>query len=92
MPDWKAEVRTRLGTLETTARAEEIVEEMGGHLEERYREQRGSGASEEEARRAVLDELTGPLLRDELRRAVRALPQERPPLGAPSARCARAGD
>lgn len=86
MPDWKAEVRDRLGDIGASpVRAEEIVEEMGDHLEDRYRERLAGGASEAEARRAVLEELEGPLLRDELRRAVPSAPPLPPVLGAPSA-------
>jgi putative ABC transport system permease protein len=84
MPDWKAEVRSRLADLPLApGRADEIAEELGDHLQDRYREHRMAGLTEDEARRAVLSEL--PLLREELRRTERAVSAPVSPLGAPPA-------
>src|SRR5262245_136422 len=85
MPDWKPEIRRRLAGLSLEpARAEEIAEELSQHLEDRYAELVGCCASEEEAWRVVLEELTSEdALRDELRRLERAaLPA--PVLGGPA--------
>lgn len=57
MPDWKNLVRERLAPLGLNAAAElDLVEELAQHLEDRYRESRSGGASEQEAyREAVLE-------------------------------------
>jgi len=56
MPDWAARVRPRLSTLHLSpTREREIVEELSQHLEDRWRELRAGGASEEEAERLALD-------------------------------------
>jgi hypothetical protein len=50
MPDWRAYVRDRLGSLRCAqAEKEEIATELAGHLEERYAVLRTEGMSEEEA-------------------------------------------
>jgi len=60
MLDWNAEIRKQLAGLNLApAREAEIVEELAQHAEDRYRELESGGASESEARRAVLNELTG---------------------------------
>jgi putative ABC transport system permease protein len=61
MPDFRAEVRRRLArwNLPPTREAE-IVEELSQHLEEEYEDALGRGASEDEARRAVLKDLKLP--------------------------------
>ncbi|HEX7318320.1 MAG TPA: ABC transporter permease [Pyrinomonadaceae bacterium] len=59
MPDWRDEVRRRLAGLRLSpTRETEIVEELSQHLEDRYEQAVRSGATEEEARRAALQELT----------------------------------
>ena len=61
MPDFKFEIRTSLASLNLSpTREEEIVEELSQDLQERFEEALSHGASEEEARRVVLDELTFP--------------------------------
>src|SRR5438132_6947645 len=61
MPDFKSEIRTSLATLNLSpTREEEIVEELSQDLEERFEEALSHGASEEEAKQVVLDELTLP--------------------------------
>src|SRR5262245_56596569 len=70
MPDWKPEIRRRLAGLQLTpTREAAIVEELAQHLEECYAELLTSGATETEARRQTLAELSGSeLLARELRR------------------------
>ncbi|HEV7890219.1 MAG TPA: ABC transporter permease [Pyrinomonadaceae bacterium] len=78
MPDWKAEVRSRLSrTGLAPEREAEIVEELAQHLEDRYEQSLASGAAEDEARRAALLELNeGDLLAHELRRVERPARRE----------------
>ena len=74
-PDWKPELRARLlGLSADPARIDDIVEELAQHLDDRYRELVESGVSDEQARRAALDELAAPHV---LGKALR--PLERPP-------------
>src|SRR5437763_15906474 len=69
MPDFRAEIRARLAELRLAPMREaEIVEELSQHLTEQYEEQMTHGASEEEARQCVFEELNTPaLLERELR-------------------------
>ena len=69
MPDWNEQIRQQLGILNLKpAREAEIVEELAQHAEDRYRELRGGGATETEARRIALEETGGhELLARELR-------------------------
>ena len=87
MPDWKPEIRGRLADLDLDpVRSEEIVLELAQHLDDRYGELLGHGASEADARRVVLEELaTGDVLRDELRRLERPADPAPPVLGKPVA-------
>jgi putative ABC transport system permease protein len=58
--DWASLVRDRLPAITGDgARDEEIVEELGQHLAQRYEEARGRGASEQEAVARALSELAG---------------------------------
>ncbi len=58
MPDWKKIVRERLAPLRLNATAEsDLTEELAQHLEDRYRELRSGGASDEEAHRQVISDL-----------------------------------
>src|SRR5256714_541214 len=70
MPDFRAEIRARLAELRLAPMREaEIVEELSQHLAEQYEEQMTHGASEEEARQCVFEELSAPdLLERELQR------------------------
>ena len=55
MPDWKAEVHTRLASLNLSpTREAEIVDELSQHLDDRYRESIAGGASPEDATRLAL--------------------------------------
>src|SRR5215831_14419253 len=78
MPDFKAEISVRLSELQLSpAREAEIVEELSQHLEQEYERAVSGGASEEEAREKVLDELnTSVLLRRELRNVERRVSQD----------------
>lgn len=86
MPDWAGEVRRRLAGLPLDpARADEIVEELVQHLEQRREELRGRGTPPAEAERLLLEELTaGHALEDGLRRLERAAGPPLPALGAPA--------
>ncbi len=58
MPDWKSIVRARIAFLRLEGSAEEdLTEEFAQHLEDRYREYRSGGATEEEAYRKSILEL-----------------------------------
>jgi putative ABC transport system permease protein len=70
MPDWREEIRTRLAGLRIEpAHESEIVEELAQHLDDVYECALANGLSEDEARRAAIDELADPnLLPNELKR------------------------
>jgi predicted permease len=78
MPDWKEEIARRLASLKLApAREAEIVEEVTQHLEDRYQELVAGGATEEEARRLALEELSDEeLLARGLRRVEQEVTQE----------------
>ncbi|MGB9487993.1 MAG: permease prefix domain 1-containing protein, partial [Terriglobia bacterium] len=78
MRDWSREVLRRLASLNLPpAREAEIVEEVAQHLEDRYRELVGGGATEQEARRVACEELSDEdLLARGLRRVEQEVPQE----------------
>jgi predicted permease len=58
MPDWKRIVRDRIAPLRLDPTAElDLVEEFSQHLEDRYRELRSGGASDEKAYRNAISEL-----------------------------------
>ena len=78
MPEFKEEIRKRLEGLSLSpAREAEIVEELSQHLEDQYEQTLTGGASEEEARRAVLSELDeNDLLAPALKRVERRAPLE----------------
>jgi putative ABC transport system permease protein len=68
MPDFKVEIRARLAELRLPpVREAEILEELAQHLAEQYEDAMTRGASEEEARQRVFEELNAPdLLEREL--------------------------
>src|SRR5499427_478675 len=78
MPDFKAEIGARLSELQLSpTREAEIVEELSQHLEQEYERALSGGASEEEAREKVVEELnTSDLLRRELKNVERRVSQE----------------
>ncbi len=58
MPDWKIELRNLLSPLNLApTREADILEELALHAEDRFHELVNRGVSENDARRAVLDEL-----------------------------------
>src|SRR5208337_3194653 len=59
MHTWNQEIRKRLAGLNLSpAREAEIIEEVAQHLEDRYQELVAAGATVEEGRRLVLQELS----------------------------------
>ena len=78
MIDWKEQIAERLADLKLApTREAEIVEELAQHLDQRYQELRLGGNADEEARRAVLAELSeGSLLAGELSRVERCFAHE----------------
>ncbi|MFY9611385.1 MAG: ABC transporter permease [Blastocatellia bacterium] len=84
MPEWEDEIRWQLAGLRLEpAREAEIVEELAQHLDDRYRELLGAGASPDLASRAVLAELSeSQLLAQEMRRAEERIYREPIELGA----------
>jgi predicted permease len=57
MPDWTRHVRPRLSSLRLSpTRENDIIEELSQHLDDRWREVRSGGASEDEATRLTLAE------------------------------------
>jgi len=77
MPDWTEHVRPRLASLRLSpAREAEIVDELSQHLEDRWRELRAGGASEDEATRLALAGFRGG---DLLGRSMAPLKQARTP-------------
>jgi len=74
MHEWSQEILKRLASLNLPpAREAEIVEEVAQHLEDRYRELVAGGATEKEARRAALEELSE---EDLLARGLRQVEQD----------------
>jgi putative ABC transport system permease protein len=78
MPDWKAEIARWLSSLKLdSARENEMIEELSQHLEDRYQELVSAGATDADARRGVLRELSYENLLGQARhRMVREAPQE----------------
>jgi predicted permease len=86
MPDWSEEIRKQLADLRLApAREAEIVEELAQHAQDRYRELESGGATEAEAHRITLEELSGhELLANGLRAIERTDAPEPIALGAGS--------
>ena len=77
MPDWKKEIRRRIARLKLApARESEIVEELAQHLDDRYRALLAGGASDIDAERLILAELSENELFSELKRVEREIPSE----------------
>src|SRR5690348_9001437 len=74
MPDWKREILGRLASVQPVPkRADEILEEMSQHLDDRYRELLATGEPESIAYRKAMDEFSeGDLLERNLRTLKRA--------------------
>ena len=59
MPEWKREINQQLADLNLPpAREAEIVEEVAQHLDDRYRELLASGATDTDAHRIALEEIS----------------------------------
>ncbi|HEY6305385.1 MAG TPA: ABC transporter permease [Candidatus Angelobacter sp.] len=59
MPDWREEIRQRLGALDLDpSREAEIIEELSGHAADRYQEHLRRGLTEEDAYQRTLAELS----------------------------------
>jgi putative ABC transport system permease protein len=91
--EWKKAIRKRLANLRLVPmRESEIVEEMAQHMQDRYTELLASGATVDEARRAVLAELKrGRRLARELARTQQMMPADRVVLGAERVGAERGG-
>jgi hypothetical protein len=78
MPDWKQEINERLASLNfEPMREAAIVEELAQYLDDHHAELLAGGATEGEAERRTLAELSGSEILDrELRRMERQVPQE----------------
>src|SRR2546421_5729093 len=83
MPDFKIEIRARLTEVGLSpVREAEIVEELSQHLEDEYERALSCGASEEEARQQVIEQLSAPdLLGSELKHVERRISQNPVTLG-----------
>jgi putative ABC transport system permease protein len=77
MPDFKEEIRRRLHSLRLSpAREDEIADELSQHLEDQYEQALSRGATEEEAREAVLTEFNqADVLARSLKGVERRVPQ-----------------
>ena len=84
MPEWKQEIRERMAGLKLEpAREMEIVDELAQHLDDLHAELRTGGATEEEAAREALAELSErELLQQELLRVESQVEQEPIVLGS----------
>src|SRR5262245_33177620 len=84
MPGWKPEIRRRLATLRLEpTREAAIVEELSQHLEDCYAELLAGGATEAEAARRTMAELSeSEIFERELRRVERQVMPEQIALGA----------
>jgi len=78
LPDWKPEIRRRLANLKLEpTREAAIVEELAQHLDDCYAESLSGGATEDDAHRTALAELSeSELLQRELRRVERQVAPE----------------
>ena len=87
MPDWNDEIRRRLAEVRLSAADEaNVIEELQQHLDDRYQDLRGRGASDADARRAALEELgEDGFLEGRMRGAMKRVP-EPVPLGAQEGR------
>lgn len=84
MPDWTQDIRRRLAGLKLEpAREIEIIEELSQHLEDHYGELLAGGVSGDDARLAILSELSQcDLLARELNKVEHTVTQEPVVLGA----------
>jgi predicted permease len=83
MPDWKNIVRSRVVSLDLEATAElDLIDELGQHLDDRYRELCDGGANDREAYEKTLSELDDMYpLRAELAREIQRPGHDAVPVG-----------
>src|SRR5688572_24109116 len=83
MPDWKSEIRQRLGTLNLPPlREASIVEEVAAYLDDCYAEFLANGASPEDAHQRTFEQLgSNEVLARELQRAARETASQHVVLG-----------
>jgi predicted permease len=88
MPDWRTLVAVRLASLTLRPERErDIIDELSQHLDERYRELRAGGVTEDEAARLAIDEIDdGDLLAREMRTLKQAAAPQPIPSGMPRRR------
>jgi predicted permease len=88
MPEWKRLIAARLASLRLRPERErDIVDELSQHLDERYRELRADGVTEDEAVRLAIDEIDeGDLLAREMRTLKQARAPQPIPAGLPQRR------
>ena len=87
MPDFKSEVRRSIAGLKLSAADEEqIVEELSQHLEEQFENAINHGASDEEAKQLVLDDLSASELLSGQLESLKPRAPRTAPIGAPKAR------
>ena len=84
MPDFRNKIRARLAALQLSpVREAEIVEELSQHLEQEYERAVSCGASDDEARRQVLEQLNASdLLSRELKHVERRISEKSTALGS----------
>jgi predicted permease len=85
MPEWNNVIRKRLvGSNLQRGREAEIIEELSEHLQDRYEQLRGEGATDGEAYRGVLAELDSTDLVPELQSSEQTVRHDPAPEGAAS--------
>jgi predicted permease len=83
MPEWKREIQRRLANAKLRPEREaEIIDELSGHLEDRYAELRARGATHEAAFRDVIAELDSADLVPELQSSEETVKRDAVPAGA----------
>jgi predicted permease len=87
MPEWNLEIRKRLTGLNLRPEREtEILDELSGHLQDRYDQLRIEGATHEQAFAEAIGELDSTALVSELRRCEEIPSADPPPQGGPASR------
>src|SRR5688572_30095353 len=77
MPNWEREIRRQMARLKLApARESEIVEELAQHLDDHYQQLLAGGASDTDAQRLILAELSENELFNELHSVERKTPSE----------------
>jgi putative ABC transport system permease protein len=83
MPEWKEEIAKRVAGLHLRPEREaEIIDEVSGHLQDRYEDMRAQGGTHEQAFQDVIAELDATDLVPELQASEETAPYEPVPEGA----------